>query len=129
MAATAKTTKCNGRLNRPKCFGRRKRGPGAARAPEIHARRLVGGHQRAAVTLGQDPDALHVALGFLVRRHAVVLVDRALAGVVAGRGEGQVAVEALQQPGQVLHATLDVLPRSEEHTSELQSLMRISYAV
>src|SRR3546814_5127773 len=28
-----------------------------------------------------------------------------------------------------LHHTFDDVPRSEEHTSELQSLMRISYAV
>src|SRR5690606_6916996 len=83
------------------------------KAARIHARGLVCGYQRAAVALGQDADALHVALGFAVWRHAVVLVDRALAGVVAGRGEGQVAVEALQQPGQVLHAALDVLPRVE----------------
>src|SRR3546814_1131399 len=29
----------------------------------------------------------------------------------------------------LLHQRPDLLPRSEEHTSELQSLMRISYAV
>src|SRR3546814_1189534 len=29
----------------------------------------------------------------------------------------------------VLHVHVHVIPRSEEHTSELQSLMRISYAV
>src|SRR3546814_9953338 len=33
------------------------------------------------------------------------------------------------QGGQGLHEAADAQPRSEEHTSELQSLMRISYAV
>src|SRR3546814_4207842 len=33
------------------------------------------------------------------------------------------------EPFTGLHARLDALDRSEEHTSELQSLMRISYAV
>src|SRR3546814_7618091 len=33
------------------------------------------------------------------------------------------------QPGPVTERRRFVLPRSEEHTSELQSLMRISYAV
>src|SRR3546814_7360216 len=42
-----------------------------------------------------------------------------LAVVLTGKG-----VAALQEAG-----WLSVAPRSEEHTSELQSLMRISYAV
>src|SRR3546814_9608417 len=33
------------------------------------------------------------------------------------------------EPGDEIQPRLDGLPRSEEHTSELQSLMRISYAV
>src|SRR3546814_6494607 len=58
---------------------------------------------------------------------------------VAGRGEGELdnddadmgivnEVRMLDQhlPGQIEHGRLE---RSEEHTSELQSLMRISYAV
>src|SRR3546814_6765747 len=39
------------------------------------------------------------------------------------RAGGQ--IEAVKRPAQGCHAS----PRSEEHTSELQSLMRISYAV
>src|SRR5690606_33940935 len=76
-------------------------------------RNSAGGGQISPVTVGQHAHALHVALGFLVRRHAVVLVHRALAGVVAGRRQGQVAVEALQQPRQVFHPALDVLLRVE----------------
>src|SRR3546814_9444261 len=54
--------------------------------------------------------------------------------VLAGRCvEAPVVVVALEQladdPGAVLAGVLGDLSRSEEHTSELQSLMRISYAV
>src|SRR3546814_4250314 len=45
-------------------------------------------------------------------------------GGLAARGGGWVAVQLLAQRGALL-----VGHRSEEHTSELQSLMRISYAV
>src|SRR3546814_8156401 len=45
-------------------------------------------------------------------------------------GEDAVAQHlALQRLGEELHADLPPGVRSEEHTSELQSLMRISYAV
>src|SRR3546814_1859128 len=59
----------------------------------------------------------------------------------AGRGDDVVAAEFLQRAGEddavgdvpaALHpvdGALKELGRSEEHTSELQSLMRISYAV
>src|SRR3546814_9382027 len=63
-------------------------------------------------------------------RYRQRLVHRACDGHVdaaqppAGRGIGQQVVG--QQRVQVLHR---VAVRSEEHTSELQSLMRISYAV
>src|SRR3546814_3317310 len=52
-----------------------------------------------------------------------------------GRAEEQIKRERYHQRGQILprervHLLLDRgSPRSEEHTSELQSLMRISYAV
>src|SRR5690606_22709553 len=49
--------------------------------------------------------------GLAVGRHALVAVNRAFAGVVAGRGQGEVAVEALQQPAQVFDAAADVLRR------------------
>src|SRR3546814_6934467 len=48
-----------------------------------------------------------------------------------GAGAGWVAIlyVRLGQPGIILHEDVHHQPRSEEHTSELQSLMRISYAV
>src|SRR3546814_5860205 len=46
------------------------------------------------------------------------------AGQLVALGHAQVAAEALD-----LVKQLDQIERSEEHTSELQSLMRISYAV
>src|SRR3546814_4659873 len=38
-------------------------------------------------------------------------------------------LDADTDPDKVEQASMDSFPRSEEHTSELQSLMRISYAV
>src|SRR5688572_26817434 len=73
---------------------------------------LAGG-DGTAIAVGEDGYALDVTTGLAVGRHALVLVDRALAGVVAGRSEGQVAVEPLQQPGQILDATGNVLARVE----------------
>src|SRR3546814_5171087 len=52
-------------------------------------------------------------------------VDHALVALGVLVHEG-----ALKHPGDDLHVTVRMgLERSEEHTSELQSLMRISYAV
>src|SRR3546814_2614393 len=42
---------------------------------------------------------------------------------------GQGDVEQLRRPARVIKEQLVEIARSEEHTSELQSLMRISYAV
>src|SRR3546814_9185108 len=56
-----------------------------------------------------------------------------LAIVTNGGGLGVLATDALIDEGGSLAAlapeTVTALDRSEEHTSELQSLMRISYAV
>src|SRR3546814_8840152 len=51
--------------------------------------------------------------------------------VELGPGRGTLMVDALRATRQVpgFHDALQVLMRSEEHTSELQSLMRISSAV
>src|SRR3546814_4693826 len=81
-------------------------------------------------------DAGHAGL----RTHRLVALLQILADPVRGLGEvaavgvgvdhGAVAAPAAEQlvERQVAGLGLDV-PRSEEHTSELQSLMRISYAV
>src|SRR3546814_6231451 len=71
-------------------------------------------------------DRLHVLEAVLPRRRqaqgrAVLLHDRL--AVEAGSDEGELM--ACLRHGEAL----DVGPRSEEHTSELQSLMRNSYAV
>src|SRR5690606_1768841 len=67
------------------------------------------GGQGPAVAFGQDADTLDIAPGFGVGRDAAVAVDHPFAGVVAGGGEAQIAVVALEQPGQVLDAAADVL--------------------
>src|SRR3546814_8412065 len=72
-----------------------------------------------------------------VRAHAVYdrtqLVDRTIATVQKNLLEGALLVIAVLflLLGNLRAAliTAAVIPRSEEHTSELQSLMRISYAV
>src|SRR3546814_9686226 len=61
------------------------------------------------------------------------LLDRARgggrAGTVAGDDEHRVIGAGESRPGVGLAIDESVAGRSEEHTSELQSLMRISYAV
>src|SRR3546814_8892336 len=67
----------------------------------------------------------------LQRRHAPDLAARAAAGACradAATDAGVVEAGCGALSGACLWCTLDH-PRSEEHTSELQSLMRISYAV
>src|SRR3546814_7556428 len=97
---------------------------------------LIGGDDDAAVAIG-DPSRQRL------RRKAAEhhRMDRPEAGA-GEHGEGgfgdhrQVErhpvpaphASALQHIGEAAHLFMQ-LPRSEEHTSELQSLMRISYAV
>src|SRR3546814_5875421 len=76
-------------------------------------------------------------LAFLARM--VASAGGALTTIVAARGISQVPIDQTCLPGPLVEVTaadlsLSVqeateLARSEEHTSELQSLMRISYAV
>src|SRR3546814_3550535 len=67
----------------------------------------------------------------VVRRQQAGLGHDAVAVVVGVAGKSD--VEAILHPDQSLHrmrrGRVHADPRSEEHTSELQSLMRISYAV
>src|SRR3546814_8011331 len=104
----------------------------------LRRERLLLVARREAGALGQNPD-LQQMHRILVRgvilavpdagagRHALHLAgsdDRAVAETVAMRER------PIQHPGHDLHVTMRVgIERSEEHTSELQSLMRISYAV
>src|SRR3546814_6956606 len=62
-------------------------------------------------------------------RYAVICTLASVAGGMLGYGIGFFLYESI---GLALLGALgltDAFPRSEEHTSELQSLMRISYAV
>src|SRR3546814_7982322 len=105
-------------------------------APRPHARQEWHDRRRpaaqpaqrlavAAVDRGRAGDALrremlHQAqeIRQVLRRDAL-FVER----------QDEVAPDGLQQEVGVLHPLGDALARSEEHTSELKSLMRISYAV
>src|SRR3546814_5550962 len=93
------------------------------------------GERAGAVLEGQAPDLLalvHAALAALPEWTAEATEQ-------AVRGVSEAADVKLGQVAQPLRAALtgratspgifDVLVRSEEHTSELQSLMRNSYAV
>src|SRR3546814_8264683 len=104
----------------------------------------VGTHAIAALASGRHVDRVlayvEVAVRILQVAPHAVQVDRvghhrvvdqhdaqALAVVEAQRSRvGELL--AVERPGEALHVAGQV-QRSEEHTSELQSLMRISYAV
>src|SRR3546814_4886875 len=82
------------------------------RIDELEQEARDSGHRAADVADGDHARPVELALlPFDVEQHAV-------AAIVAAHGAADVE----------LAAVLD-LARSEEHTSELQSLMRISYAV
>src|SRR3546814_5546910 len=83
----------------------------------------------AVVERGTTADArvlrtLLTDLGDMVVRERVQSPALIIVGKVAARAD---ALDCLGAPG--VAASLKDMPRSEEHTSELQSLMRISYAV
>src|SRR3546814_6367906 len=72
----------------------------------------------------QDPNALALALGLIVKELPFLLL-MTLAALGQVRADERLAVARSLGYGPVTAW----LKRSEEHTSELQSLMRISYAV
>src|SRR3546814_3942858 len=77
----------------------------------------------------------HVALRHHVHRLQVRKRRRAdlaavrLVGAVADQIDAEFALRALGRDANLARRDVEALGRSEEHTSELQSLMRISYAV
>src|SRR3546814_5090422 len=92
--------------------------------------RLLRGDMASATVFNEDPAAQARSFadaGF----QWVHLVD--LNGAFEGRPANAPAVEAIlaavDLPVQLGGGIRDMATRSEEHTSELQSLMRISYAV
>src|SRR3546814_6572079 len=101
---------------------------------------MLPGRQSRALRQGLDRHAIVGLARALQRRHELAR-DRAgnlkpgFAVEDADRahlmlGDMASAAEQRQEPARVgVVVAPDVHPRSEEHTSELQSLMRISYAV
>src|SRR3546814_3801408 len=90
--------------------------------PDTWSAKLVGTNSMVCLTfvllIGIGP----LAVFLLALRHGAP-ARPALAGAVAGLLAGGIAATFYAAP------CTDDSPRSEEHTSELQSLMRISYAV
>src|SRR3546814_278873 len=96
---------------------------GGAAAPEDD---LGGGDREAALAVdGRHDREVGVDVDDAAARVAHHVVVRLDGGVEAGRAGAEVERVELAHGGQVVEG----LVRSEEHTSELQSLMRISYAV
>src|SRR3546814_3571299 len=106
--------------------------------PDLDQRvaRRAAAHARHALPLQAERLAIRRAgRDRHVERFAVIKLDpaaRALRRVEEGNADGVGHVlaphpDAAAPPAEQIGA--DILERSEEHTSELQSLMRISYAV
>src|SRR3546814_7848395 len=103
----------------------------------VHLHRRAGDRHPAELLGQQATDAVHVLLDEdQAREELVEVVDRIARGDPDGAVledlDGDLAVVVLvgDLPDDLLQHVLDGDdPRSEEHTSELQSLMRISYAV
>src|SRR3546814_1168564 len=74
--------------------------------------------------LESDPSALHLRRAASVRAAAALFLLKFL----VSRGSPAAPLRSSVLPG-AGHDTFSFHRRSEEHTSELQSLMRISYAV
>src|SRR3546814_1547235 len=85
------------------------------RSQVVFAVALFAGLGAAAALLGFDERAVPAGSG--------TVVDVALLGILAVGGGGVITTSVFR----LIDGTRDA--RSEEHTSELQSLMRISYAV
>src|SRR3546814_4714335 len=107
---------------------------------ELQAARGMAALADAGCELVEQPVASATALARLVRRFPIALMaDESLHGPVSAfelakvAGVDVFAVKTEQSGGlyaaQRVAAIADAAGRSEEHTSELQSLMRISYAV
>src|SRR3546814_10580309 len=83
-------------------------------------------HQRGLGLLADDIIAqLHTLVADEHRRSGDELPDLVLTLAAEGAVEGVFRIPAAQ----LRHITIPFGRRSEEHTSELQSLMRITYAV
>src|SRR3546814_8247814 len=87
---------------------------------------LVAGRQRAVDDRRPQPGGLlHAGLGVMAEVAEAAGEVQVVGGVPGQLAVGGGFLEVLVLPV----VEVDVADRSEEHTSELQSLMRISYAV
>src|SRR3546814_7949006 len=72
-----------------------------------------------------------ISIGVMVDA-AIVMIENAHKHIErsdGSRSRAQLIIDACREVGPALFFSLMIITRSEEHTSELQSLMRISYAV
>src|SRR3546814_747502 len=85
----------------------------------------------AGVTVAREEDLYEPVKAFLDGQGYAVKAEIRGCDLVARRGEEPPVIVELKQAFQLalLLQGVDRLARSEEHTSELQSLMRLSYAV
>src|SRR3546814_9852213 len=94
---------------------------------------LVTGVQTCALPISSTKLAVHKSLliGMTIVVSSPVSTRRMPANARRQMGLGALAQRASATPRKPLamEGSVDKMPRSEEHTSELQSLMRISYAV
>src|SRR3546814_1698541 len=83
------------------------------------------------LAIGRTPHLDHLAEVLAVQAHARKghVLDRDALAVVLGDLAVHLAAVAAFHVGEHRHRVFRLRRRSEEHTSELQSLMRISYAV
>src|SRR3546814_7811200 len=82
-----------------------------------------------ATSLGLDRAAVRLSVPFVLglNGNAITVAPSLAAGITGGEAGLPGAVEAGKRFAAIIAARAQ--QRSEEHTSELQSLMRISYAV
>src|SRR3546814_2296717 len=81
---------------------------------------------------GEQVERLELAPGGATGDRALAVVDRAAQKVLSGKRWPQLMLASArldESRGTVVITLPDGSERSEQHTSELQSLMRISYAV
>src|SRR3546814_7929538 len=103
------------------------RHPSAHRAPR--ARSAPAGASRQRTSSFPVPEGSAVAAALTDRRPAIEACHLGVRARFVEKDEGFRIDEGLSRPPQLAACRYVRRSRSEEHTSELQSLMRITYAV
>src|SRR3546814_9674231 len=86
--------------------------------------------RRGRVCLGESDEKVYACEVFSRRDGADPASTRALFQLFQGAAAGAALARRVPpRRNRAEYAGMQAMPRSEEHTSELQSLMRISYAV